>query len=79
MSGDYLSPDSSLNYYTYHLNAGKNAGTENSTPTSNLPVIIQFHQGLYSNDFSFAESKKWEEKLYSKEFIVFGDYFNLKI
>ncbi|MFZ1799297.1 MAG: alpha/beta hydrolase, partial [Chitinophagaceae bacterium] len=73
MNNDSLSPDAPLNDYTYHLNAGKNAGTENSTPTSKLPVIIQVHQGLYSNDFSFAESKKWEEKLYSKEFMVFGD------
>ncbi|MFZ1798670.1 MAG: hypothetical protein WAU24_02305 [Chitinophagaceae bacterium] len=79
MSGDYLSPDSSLNYYTYHLNDGNNSGNENSTSTTQLPAIIQVHQGLYSNDFKFAESKKWEEKLYSKEFIVFGDYFNLKI
>ena len=79
MSGDYLSPDSSLNYYTYHLNDGNNSGNKNSTSTTQLPAIIQVHQGLYSNDFKFAESKKWEEKLYSKEFIVFGDYFNLKI
>ncbi|MEO7210008.1 MAG: hypothetical protein ABIY35_03595, partial [Chitinophagaceae bacterium] len=73
MSSDSLSPNAPLNYYTYHLNAVNNAGNENSTSISKLPAIIQFHQGLYSNDFTFAESKKWEKKLYSKEFIVFGD------
>ncbi len=73
MSSDSFSPNAPLNYYTYHLNAVNNAGNANSTSTVKLPAIIQFHQGLYSNDFTFAESKKLEEKLYSKEFIVFGD------
>ena len=83
MSGDSLSPDASLNYYTYHLNEGNNSGNENSTSTTQLPAIIQVHQGLYSNDVTIAESRKWE--LSAKDFIIVGEhkarkdfYLNLK-
>jgi len=72
MSGDYLSPDASLNYYTYHLNEGNNSGNENSTSTTQLPAIIQVHQGLYSNDVTIAESRKWE--LSAKDFIIVGEH-----